>query len=149
MIFNQKKCSIKQKMTRIVWVASYFNPKALIHHLHQAYEDRVNTHILVATITFVASVTAPNNLISQMLHKFMFYAFTIGNIIAMYTFILVAIVLIWSHLGNIRLVRASIDYGVSVGIISGYNLRNIHGNYLYGCESKQCDWHFCLVKLPN
>jgi len=75
----------------------------------EAYKDRINTFLLVATIiitvTFAAGITVPGGYDDSETHKGMalmvkksaFQVFVIANALAMYSSIIVAVLLIWAH----------------------------------------------------
>ncbi|THG14655.1 hypothetical protein TEA_023848 [Camellia sinensis var. sinensis] len=81
----------------------------------EAYKDRINTFLLVATIiitvTFAAGITVPGGYDDSETHKGMalmvkksaFQVFVIANALAMYSSIIVAVLLIWAQLGDLNL----------------------------------------------
>ncbi|CAL5391589.1 unnamed protein product [Camellia sinensis] len=86
----------------------------------EAYKDRINTLLLVATIiitvTFAAGITVPGGYDDSVTHKGMalmvkksaFQVFVIANAVAMYSSIIVAVLLIWAQLGDLNLIRVSL-----------------------------------------
>ncbi|KAL7219230.1 hypothetical protein ACSBR2_012332 [Camellia fascicularis] len=86
----------------------------------EAYKDRINTLLLVATIiitvTFAAGITVPGGYDDSETHKGMalmvkksaFQVFVIANAVAMYSSIIVAVLLIWAQLGDLNLIRVSL-----------------------------------------
>ncbi|KAI8011888.1 Protein ACCELERATED CELL DEATH 6 [Camellia lanceoleosa] len=87
----------------------------------EVYKDRVNTLLLVATIimtvTFAAGITVPGGYDDSETHKGMalmvkksaFQVFVIANAVAMYSSIIVAVLLIWAQLGDLSLIRVSLN----------------------------------------
>ncbi|CAL5336739.1 unnamed protein product [Camellia sinensis] len=83
-------------------------------------KDRINTLLLVATIiitvTFAAGITVPGGYDDSKTHKGMalmvkksaFQVFVIANALAMYSSIIVAVLLIWAQLGDLNLVLVSL-----------------------------------------
>ncbi|GMP54534.1 hypothetical protein CsSME_00019680 [Camellia sinensis var. sinensis] len=86
----------------------------------EVYKDRINTLLLMATIiitvTFAAGITVPGGYDDSVTHKGMalmvkksaFQLFVIANAVAMYSSIIVAVLLIWAQLGDLNLVRVSL-----------------------------------------
>ncbi|CAL5336743.1 unnamed protein product [Camellia sinensis] len=86
----------------------------------EAYKDRINTLLLVATIiitvTFAAGITVPGGYDDSKTHKGMalmvkksaFQVFVMANAIAMYSSIIVAVLLVWAQLGDLNLIRVSL-----------------------------------------
>ncbi|KAA8525041.1 hypothetical protein F0562_011465 [Nyssa sinensis] len=107
------------------------------------YKDRVNTLLLVATlvvtITFAAGFTMPggynnsdpNQGMATLVHKSSFNVFLISNTIAMYSSILVAIILIWAQLCDLSLVVTSLKFavpllGISLTMVSISFMAGVH-----------------------
>lgn len=89
----------------------------------ESFKDRVNTLLLVATlvatVTFAAGFTMPGGYnssdgpsrgLATMLSNHMFQVFVICDSIAMYSSILVAVILVWAQLGHLNLVRISLYF---------------------------------------
>ncbi|GAB2239935.1 hypothetical protein Droror1_Dr00020453 [Drosera rotundifolia] len=115
-----------------------------------SYKDRVNTLLLVGTlvitVTFAAGITVPggyNNSdpyegMATLVKSSAFHAFMISNTIAMFSSILVAVVLIWAQLGDLKLILVSVKFAVpmlgislsmmSIAFMVGTNLvvSNLH-----------------------
>ncbi|KAA8524431.1 hypothetical protein F0562_010845 [Nyssa sinensis] len=107
------------------------------------YKDGVNTLLLVATlvvtVTFAAGFTMPggytnsdpNQGMATLVHKSSFHVFLISNTIAMYSSILVAIILIWAQWGDLSLVVASLKLalpllGISLTMVSISFMAGVH-----------------------
>ncbi|XP_059629520.1 protein ACCELERATED CELL DEATH 6-like [Cornus florida] len=91
----------------------------------ESYKDRVNTLLvvatLVATVTFAAGFTMPGGFNSSddphkgmavLLEKRMFCVFLISNTIAMYSSIIVDILLFWALMNDLRLGLSSLEVAV-------------------------------------
>ncbi|GAB4854135.1 hypothetical protein Ancab_022718 [Ancistrocladus abbreviatus] len=88
------------------------------------YKERVSTLLLVATlvatVTFAAGFTLPGGYnqddpnigMATLVKKRAFQVFVISNTIAMYSSILVAIILIWAQLGDLELIHFSLKYAL-------------------------------------
>ncbi|KAI8010159.1 Protein ACCELERATED CELL DEATH 6, partial [Camellia lanceoleosa] len=86
----------------------------------EAYKDRINTLLLMATIiitvTFAAGITVPGGYDDSKTHKGMalmvkksaFQVFVIADAVAMYSSIIVAVLLIWAQLEDLDLILVSL-----------------------------------------
>ncbi|KAI8010157.1 Protein ACCELERATED CELL DEATH 6 [Camellia lanceoleosa] len=114
---------------RLTWIALTYasaprgQPKTIKTEKNstvEAYKDRINTLLLVATIiitvTFAAGITVPGGYdysethkgMALMVKKFAFQVFVIANAVAMYSSIILAVSLIWAQLGDLNLIRVSL-----------------------------------------
>ncbi|GMP54533.1 hypothetical protein CsSME_00019680 [Camellia sinensis var. sinensis] len=119
-------CSIRKRLTRMALryaSAPRGHPKTIKtekNSIVEVYKDRINTLLLMATIiitvTFAAGITVPGGYDDSVTHKGMalmvkksaFQLFVIANAVAMYSSIIVAVLLIWAQLGDLNLVRVSL-----------------------------------------
>ncbi|KAA8524429.1 hypothetical protein F0562_010847 [Nyssa sinensis] len=107
------------------------------------YKDRVNTLLLVAilvvTVTFAAGFTMPggyngsdpNKGLATMFEKHTFHVFLISNTIAMYSSMVVAVVLIWAQLGDVSLIIASMKLalpllGIALTMVSSAFMAGVY-----------------------
>ena len=78
------------------------------------FKDKTHTLMLVATlivtITFAAGFIVPAGHNDSKFRRAIFHLFVIGNVVAMYTSLTVVVALIWSQLGDIWLLLASLRY---------------------------------------
>uniref|UniRef100_A0A5B6ZQU5 PGG domain-containing protein n=1 Tax=Davidia involucrata TaxID=16924 RepID=A0A5B6ZQU5_DAVIN len=106
-------------------------------------KDRVETLLLVATlvatVTFAAGFTIPGGYNSSdpkqgmatLVQKHLFPVFLISNTIAMYSSIVVVVILIWAQLGDLSLVVASLKLavpllGISLTMVSLTFMAGVH-----------------------
>ncbi|XP_059640457.1 protein ACCELERATED CELL DEATH 6-like isoform X2 [Cornus florida] len=129
---------------RLTWLALRYAGATQTHQRNTSevgenfyYSERVNTLLLVATliatVTFAAGFTMPGRYNSSddhpykgmatLVKKRMFHIFVLSNTIAMYTSIIVAILLIWAMLHDLHLSLCSIKLaipllGISLSMVS-------------------------------
>ncbi|KNA14019.1 hypothetical protein SOVF_109640 [Spinacia oleracea] len=90
----------------------------------ESYKDRVDTHLLVATlvatVTFAAGFTLPGGYnqsdpdigMAVLAHRWAFKVFVICNTAALYSSILSVVTLIWAHMGDLKLVLVSLRFAL-------------------------------------
>uniref|UniRef100_A0A5B6YN64 PGG domain-containing protein n=1 Tax=Davidia involucrata TaxID=16924 RepID=A0A5B6YN64_DAVIN len=143
--------SFQQRLTlqalRYANVPHASNPKTQRSSSNQSleyYKDRVNTLLLVATlvatVTFAAGFTMPggynssdnpNKGMATMFEKHTFHVFLISDTIAMFSSILVAVVLIWAQLGDVSLIIAALKLalpllGIALTMVSSAFMAGVY-----------------------
>ena len=89
-----------------------------------SYKDRIDTHLLVATlvatVTFAAGFTLPGGYkqdkpqigMTVLPQIWAFQVFVICNTAAMYSSILAVVTLIWAHMGDLKLILVSLRFAL-------------------------------------
>ncbi|XP_059630079.1 protein ACCELERATED CELL DEATH 6-like [Cornus florida] len=126
---------------RLTWLALRYagapQTRKENYYLSSRYTERFNTLLLmatlIATVTFAAGFTMPggynssddhpNKGMATLVKKRMFQIFVLSNTVAMYSSIIVAILLIWAMLNDLRLSLCSIKLaipllGISLSMVS-------------------------------
>ncbi|KAA8524427.1 hypothetical protein F0562_010849 [Nyssa sinensis] len=140
--------SLKKQSTRTQLTRQRSRSPAITQSLRnqssvENYKDRVNTLLLVAilvvTVTFAAGFTMPggyngsdpNKGLATMFEKHTFHVFLISNTIAMYSSMVVAVVLIWAQLSDVNLIIASLKLalpllGIALTMVSSTFMTGVY-----------------------